>query len=466
MKFVRFFLGIFFIIAVFLSLLTERSSVSADTSSQGLSTASLSVNSVPPPAPPKKLDLPSNNLSTPPVVGTPSSSNGPKPISGPGSVPHSQAPESQAQTAPKLEAKPVLPDAASQKNTTSSQDDQSEMKSNADEKAKEVLLNNYVMRISASNSNEVYPMQSVSFCLAVNKELYDKGYRCTARYDKSSFDNLNDLKDAKVDFVLTQADIQRDFLNGTEVFKGNQPYKKLRFVFSFQKEQLVLVVRADSKIKSLNDIQNKIVNIGFVGSSTKAMFDDLIKAKGWQYDKSFKSVTSLGPVDQIYALCNGEIDVMSLVAVQPNTILSDVSRMCQVTILDIVDTDLQNFIKSNSDYMMSEIQGGIYFGNPFTVKTIATVATVVSSTDVDENVVYMFVNSVMKNLNDIQQIHASLFDLQKNDMFQIGGISPLHPGSVKYLKENGYDLSKFFISDSASSNPAAAAVSPAVAASQ
>lgn len=461
MKFVRFFFGIFLIIAVFLSLLTERSSVSADTSSQGLGTASLAVTSVPPPAPPKKLDLPSNNLSAPPVVGTPSPSNGPTPTSAPVSAAQSQEP----QNALKLEAKPALPDAASQKNTTS-QDDQSEMKSSADEKAKEVLLKNYVMRISASNSNEVYPMQSVSFCLAVNKELYDKGYRCTARYDKSSFDNLNDLKDAKVDFVLTQADIQRDFLNGTEVFKGNQPYKKLRFVFSFQKEQLVLVVRADSKIKSLNDIQNKIVNIGSVGSSTKAMFDDLIKAKGWQYDKSFKSVTSLGPVDQIYALCNGEIDVMSLVAVQPNTILSDVSRMCQVTILDIVDTDLQNFIKSNSDYMMSEIQGGIYLGNPFTVKTIATVATVVSSTDIDENVVYMFVNSVMKNLNDIQQIHASLFDLQKNDMFQIGGISPLHAGSVKYLKENGYDLSKFFISDSTSSDPAAAAVSPAVAASK
>jgi TRAP transporter TAXI family solute receptor len=70
-------------------------------------------------------------------------------------------------------------------------------------------------------------------------------------------------------------------------------------------------------------------------------------------------------------------------------------------------------------------------------ETYAVKATVVTSADVDEQLVYDYTKTVFENLEELKSTHAAFRILKPEDM--LGGLSaPLHPGAAKYYKERGW----------------------------
>ena len=64
-------------------------------------------------------------------------------------------------------------------------------------------------------------------------------------------------------------------------------------------------------------------------------------------------------------------------------------------------------------------------------------ATVVTSADVSEDVVYAVVKAVFDNLDDFRKQHPAFANLDPKRMIKDGISAPLHPGAVKYYKEKG-----------------------------
>ncbi len=69
--------------------------------------------------------------------------------------------------------------------------------------------------------------------------------------------------------------------------------------------------------------------------------------------------------------------------------------------------------------------------------TFGVMASVVTSADVSEDVVYAVVKAVFDNLDDFRKQHPAFANLDPKRMIKDGISAPLHPGAVKYYKEKG-----------------------------
>ena len=67
---------------------------------------------------------------------------------------------------------------------------------------------------------------------------------------------------------------------------------------------------------------------------------------------------------------------------------------------------------------------------------LGVMTTVVTSADVNEDVVYALTREVFENLDEFKTQHPAFAVLTKEGMLQ-GLSAPLHPGAVKYYKEAG-----------------------------
>jgi len=62
-------------------------------------------------------------------------------------------------------------------------------------------------------------------------------------------------------------------------------------------------------------------------------------------------------------------------------------------------------------------------------------ATLVTSADVSEDIVYEVVRAVFENLDDFKSLHPAFANLDPKVMTKNALSAPLHPGAVKYFKE-------------------------------
>ena len=129
-------------------------------------------------------------------------------------------------------------------------------------------------------------------------------------------------------------------------------------------------MKKGSSISSLNDIAKKAVNLGPEGSGTRALMTVVMAAKGWTKE-SFEAITSLSPSQQSQALCNKDIDVMVVVTGHPSDIVKEVSKTCEIRMINLAnDPEIQNLVEGSSEYSMATIDAGLYQGVPQEIATL------------------------------------------------------------------------------------------------
>gem|GEM_PF-4958573 len=315
------------------------------------------------------------------------------------------------------------------------------------------------MRLMALSDNYLTQQESMSMCIAANRGLYHSGYRCYALESQSYNESVSQLHDGKVECIFLPANLQKFLISsnddgdsngavggaanvadgvGTTGMGGKSSisYDRFRFVLSLQNEFLLLIVRADSKIDSLDQIKGKKIGIGHGNSPTRLALDMIRKAKKWYSSGYLSNVVAMDVDDQVTALCSGEIDVMSVMSAQPNPAVQEVSKRCHVKIIDINDTDVQEYLRSDKSYVQSQLDSGIYLGNPFPVNTIASTMMLVSSADVSDSVIYQFVQQVMSNLDVLRNLHPSLKHITKQSIVKnVDGGIHMHSGVRRYLRD-------------------------------
>jgi TRAP transporter TAXI family solute receptor len=70
------------------------------------------------------------------------------------------------------------------------------------------------------------------------------------------------------------------------------------------------------------------------------------------------------------------------------------------------------------------------------VPTFGVKATLVTSADISNEIVYAITKEVFDNLEAFKKLHPAYSVLTKKNMLE-GLSAPLHPGAVKYYKEAG-----------------------------
>ncbi|PSV47507.1 TAXI family TRAP transporter solute-binding subunit [Photobacterium indicum] len=282
----------------------------------------------------------------------------------------------------------------------------------------------------------VYYPTGGAICRLVNKDRKSHGIRCSVESTGGSIYNINTIRAGELDLAIAQSDWQHHAYNGTSLFEEKGPFKSLRSVFSLHAEPFTVVARADSGIKTFDDLKGKRVNIGNPGSGQRGTMEVLMKAKGWTM-KDFKLVSELKASEQSKALCDNKIDAMIYTVGHPSGAIKEATTSCSSVIVEVSGPVIDKLVDENAFYRIVTIPGGMYMGSENGVKTFGVGATFVSSTQVDNNVIYAVTQSVFDNFNEFKRLHPAFSGLKKEEMIKDGLTAPLHDGAKKYFVEVG-----------------------------
>ena len=266
-----------------------------------------------------------------------------------------------------------------------------------------------------------------------------KPYRCTAPSTGGSTYNIGQIMQGEFQFGVAQSDWQYHAYNGTKPDKV-KPFNGLRAVFSVHPEPFQIWARKKAKVKDFKGLKGKIVNIGNPGSGQRGTMEVLMEAKG--VDTSFfKSTQELTSSKQVEALCNGAIDAYGYSVGFPNGAMEE-AAVCaaKAAPINLTGPEVQKLIDDNGFYAKAVIPKGTYTGQKKDVTTFGVMATVVTSADVSEEMVYTVVKAVFENLEGeygFKDQHKAFMYLDPKNMIKNGLSAPLHPGAIKYYKEKG-----------------------------
>lgn len=279
-----------------------------------------------------------------------------------------------------------------------------------------------------------YPLGG-AICRLMNKDQKQNGVRCSVESTGGSVYNANALKTGDIDFGVMQSDVQYKAYHGEGPFK-DKAEKNLRAVFSVHPEPFTVVARADSGINSFADLKGKRVNIGNPGSGQRATMDMLMKAYGWK-KSDFKLTSQLASNEQSKALCDNKVDAIVFTVGHPNGSISEATTTCDAKLVNVNGPIIKKIVDSEPYYSWATIPGGMYRGNPKDVTTFGVRATLATTAQQPEKVVYDLVKAVFSNFDEFKKLHPAFANLKKEDMVKAALSAPLADGAKKFYKEQG-----------------------------
>jgi TRAP transporter TAXI family solute receptor len=293
------------------------------------------------------------------------------------------------------------------------------------------------IKIGTAGVTGVYFPAGGAICRYVNKGRRDHGVRCAAEVTGGSVVNINGIRGGALDFAIVQSDWQYYAYKGESVLRDRGPFTEMRAVFSLHGEPFQVVARTDARIRSFEDLKGKRVNIGNPGSGQRGTIDVILGAMGWTV-ADFGRVFELASDEQSHALCNEKIDAMVFVSGFPSGSVKEATTLCAAQLVDVKGAAIEKLVHDNIFYRKAVIPGGIYPGTDRNIETFGTLATVITSARIDEEVVYQVVKSVFGNLDDFKKQHPALMRLRVPEMIRDGLAAPLHAGALRYYREMGW----------------------------
>jgi hypothetical protein len=281
-------------------------------------------------------------------------------------------------------------------------------------------------------SGTYYPTGK-NICKFVNRYKKDTNIRCSVEATEGSISNINSIENNELDFAIVQSDILYNASKGFKTFENNKQ-KNIKSVMAIYPELFTLLVSKESNITKIEDIKNKKINIGNIGSGnevTTLQLLDILNIKTTEFKPSRLDSQELPD-----ALINKKIDGYFYMVGHPASNIKEATNNIDAKIIQIDGKFINKLITDNPYFIKSYIKGGLYKNNPNNIKTFGVKAVLVVNKNISDYVVYNLVKAILKNFEEFKLLHPSYNNITKKSLLE--GISaPLHKGAIKYYKEIG-----------------------------
>ncbi len=288
---------------------------------------------------------------------------------------------------------------------------------------------------TGSNTGNYY-LAGKAIAEIVNREIDKYSLRCTVETTGGSVFNVNAVMAGDLQFGIVQSDRQWQAVRGKNEWKEKGPQTDLRAVFSIYPESVTLVAAVDAGIKSVMDLKGKRVNIGNPGSGQRQNAIDALEAVNIDY-KTDMNAEGIKASESANLLQDGRIDAFFYTVGHPNSSIRDATTGRRKVRFAAI-TGIDKLFKKYPYYTKSFIPAGIYPGavNEGRVDTFGVKATLVTSAQVSDAVVYALTKEVFENFEVFKSMNPTNAHLTKPGMLK-GLSATLHPGALRYYKEAG-----------------------------
>jgi len=255
----------------------------------------------------------------------------------------------------------------------------------------------------------------------------------TGQAGNASVANCNLINEGETESALAQNNVAYWAYNGEGSFEGN-PITKIAGIASLYPEAIQLVALTESGITSVADLKGKKVCVGEAGSGVYADVVNILAAFGMTVDDIKADYLSFSEASQ--KLKDKQIDAAFLTAGYPTSAVVDVATSRDITIVPMDEATLDSLIEASPYYAKAIIPAGTYKGVDVDTVTATTMAMLICSTELSEELVYTLTKTMWENQNVIAQAHEKGKVVTLDSALDGMGI-PLHPGAAKYYKEQG-----------------------------
>ena len=271
----------------------------------------------------------------------------------------------------------------------------------------------------------------------INNKSDQYGIKATVESTAGSVYNINAVITGDLEFGIAQSDRQYQAVNGKAEWSRVGPMKTLRSVFSIHPESITLIASVESNITSVSDLKNKRVNIGNPGSGQLQNSKDVLSAFGMTVNDI--KAEYLKAVEAPGLFQDEKLDAFFYTVGHPNgNIMEATSGRIKVDIISINGPEIDRMLIRYPYYAKTVIPGEFYPNkvNKGDVQSIGVKATLVTSSDVDDDTVYAITKEVFENLEEFKSLHPAYSILTKENMLE-GLSAPIHPGALRYYKAAG-----------------------------
>ena len=283
----------------------------------------------------------------------------------------------------------------------------------------------------------VYYAAGGAICRLVNKDRAKHGIRCSVESTGGSVFNVNTIKSGELDLGFAQSDVQFNAIKGLGAFKDAGPWTDERAVFSVHPEPFTVLARKEAGVKQFTDFKGKRFNVGNPGSGTRASMEELLERMGWK-PSDFSLASELKADEHGPALCDGKIDGFFYAVGHPSANIQDPTTSCGAKLVPLTGRVIDKLVEDRPYYAKAVIPAALYPNNPEAIETYGVLATVVSSSKVPADMVYVVVKAVFDNFEEFKKLHPALANLKPENMIRDGLSAPLHEGALRYYKEKGW----------------------------
>ena len=262
------------------------------------------------------------------------------------------------------------------------------------------------IRFGAADIGGMYYSFANTFTELANEEY--ENYEFEVRATAGSSANLRLLSDNYIELGIAQADLLDN------AYKKNS---NLRAIAGLYTEACQLVVKADSDIKSINDLSGHTVSIGAEESGTELNANQILEFSGMP--SSIVTTKNMDYIDAANSLKSGDIDAFFCTAGLKTTIIDELSKECDIRIIPIDDTVINKMLTYSSSYSRYTIPAG--------------------TDSISEALVKQLTQMLFKKSKELQ--YSTSLDLQIDEKFATDDITiPFHSGAESYYKEKGINL--------------------------
>jgi TRAP transporter TAXI family solute receptor len=301
-----------------------------------------------------------------------------------------------------------------------------------------VLAKSTSVVIGTGSKTGVYYPVGKAIAKTVNQKSRVHGLRVRVESTPGSVFNMNAITIGDLEFGIVQSDYQHQACKGIKEWKDRGPQDKLRAICSFHTESVVVVAADDAKVETLDDLKNKVVNIGNPGSGGRGNAIDALQACGidWRRELSAEGIPTAQSADLLQKY---RLDAFFYTVGHPNdTIKQATEGKRKVHFVPLTGDCIDRLIAQWPYYAKAFIPVDVYplAGNGKNVETLGVKATFCTSTNVPDHVVYIITREIFNQLDALKKLHPACRTLTKENMLEALS-APIHPGALKYYNETG-----------------------------
>ena len=238
--------------------------------------------------------------------------------------------------------------------------------------------------------------------------------------------------DAELGIAMTSSLFESQ--EGKSEWTGGKPMSNLRSALALYPSWLTIYTLKSSGIKTLKDLNGKIVGLGSKGMAMDSIFRQFFKDQGI----TPKQIHNDGHSATASALSNGVIDAAILFSYPPFAAISELESTKALAFIPLNDEEQKSLVEKYNFYKADDMPGGSYKATPNPVKGVSEWNMLVSSSAVSEEDVYLIVKALCENQKDMIAVHGSSKYMTAENT--LNSNIPLHAGTVRYLKEVGIEV--------------------------